>query len=112
MFSAWLTRAWAVLKAAPLILLALASAVMAISAARRARSKAEQAARIDTTDIAMPDAAEQAQRVQSQIDIARRVNTHVQTATRARRQADAAAAKLESAGQPSMAELVREWNRE
>ena len=108
-----LERAWAFLKAAPLVLLALGAILLALQAGRRARSKAQQEVRLrDSLGPIRPTAIERAQQRARQVESMHRLRSHTQAAQQARQDADAAIERVESAGARSAAELLRNWNRE
>lgn len=112
--TSWLARAWSLLKAMPLILGGIAVAVAAVMAARRSSMKARREIRTGSLAHLPPDmpAPERARQIREQVERLERAQAHVKSAEKSRRVATAAASRIETAGHPSVAEIVRSWNRE
>jgi len=108
----WIARTWMLIQSAPAVLLAIVAAFFAVQAARRSIDKAIQARRIGAGIIPSTSPTELARQLDAQLDSYQKVIGHTQAAARARRAADLAASRIETAGQPSLAELVRSWNRD
>lgn len=110
---ALLTRIWDALKAAPWLLLALASAWALARAARSADGKAAAARREAESEMArMGSRKEVDAYVRDQHGAVGQAKTHAAAANLARSQADTVIASIESAGHRSVADLARRWNRE
>lgn len=112
-FRTWLARAWAFIKAAPWVLLAITIAMALLRAARSREREAEsqlRRARSDLDQLGTPD--EQRRYVADQNSAINRAHQHIEAAEEARKDARDLADALETDGHPSVAELVRSWNRD
>lgn len=110
---AWILRAWSTLKAAPWLLLAVAGALALLRSARshEQRSRALER-RSDMELYQITDAERRAAYIEDQRSAVNRAVEHYWSAVDARKRADKAAEEIESAGHPSVADIIRRWNRE
>jgi membrane protein implicated in regulation of membrane protease activity len=111
--SAWLARVGRWLKSVPWLLLAVAGALALLRSARRHEQQSHALERRSDVDLQQLGSAEQrAAYIEDQKSAVNRAVEHYWAAVEARQRANKAAKAIESAGHPSVAELVRRWNRE
>jgi Zn-dependent protease with chaperone function len=109
----WLSRAWAFLKAAPWLLIGITLAAALLRSARSSERKADAAARKARGEMDQIATAEERRRyLADQRSAINRTLAHADAAQSARHQATQVADMLETDGHPSVAELVRRWNRD